>query len=129
MYQTPSDFNVGYFEGNQEAKVWLVVPDDLMTTYQKYPHGGAINLSRCDEMKVENVRKGDSEANKKQSIEENEKEGGRCLQKAYKHGSKWDTPRLCLWARCICSDQHKDYEKPPDLPAFKDPKPKNIRNR
>ena len=35
-----------------------------------------------------------------------------------------DTPRLCLWARCICSDQHKDYEEPPDLPAFKDPEPK-----
>ena len=41
-----------------------------------------------------------------------------------KHGSKWDTPRLHLWARCICSDQHKDYEEPPDLPAFKDPEPK-----
>ena len=28
------DFNVGYFEGSQQAKVWLVVPDDLKTMYQ-----------------------------------------------------------------------------------------------
>ena len=124
------DFNVGYFEGSQQAKVWLVVPDDLKTMYQKYPQGGAINLwcdARCVETEVENVRKRkrDSETNKKQNIEENEKE----VEEAYKellekHGSAWDTPRLCLWARCICSGQHKDLEKPPNLPAFKDPEPK-----
>ena len=22
-------FNIGYYDGNQQAKVWLVVPDDL----------------------------------------------------------------------------------------------------
>ena len=124
------DFNVGYFEGSQQAKVWLVVPDDLKTMYQKYPQGGAINLwcdARCDETEVENVRKRkrDSEASKKQNIEENEKEVEEAYKKLLsKHGSKWDTPRLRLWARCICSDQHKDFEEPPDLPAFKDPEPK-----
>ena len=73
------DFNVGYFEGSQQEKIWLVVPDDLKTMYQKYPHGGAINLwcdARCDKKEVENVckRKRDSEASKKQNIEENERE-------------------------------------------------------
>ena len=124
------DFNVGYFEGSQQAKVWLVVPDDLKTMYQKYPQGGAINLwcdARCDETEVENVhkRKRDSEASKRQNIEENEKEVEDVYKKLLdKHGSRWDTPRLRLWARCIGSDQHKDYEEPPDLPTFKDPEPK-----
>ena len=78
--------------------------------------------ARCDETEVENVckRKRDSETSKKQNME---------VEDVYKklldkHGSKWDTPRFRLWARCICSDQHKDYEEPPDLPAFKDPEPK-----
>lgn len=54
------DFNIWCFEGSQQAKMWLVVPDDLKTMYQKYPQGGAINLwydARCDETEVENVRK------------------------------------------------------------------------
>ena len=124
------NFNLGYFEGSQQAKIWLVVPDDLKTMYQKYPQGGAINLwcdARCDETEVENVRKRkrDSEVSKRQNIEENEKEVEDVYKKLLdKHGSKWDTPRLRLWARCICSDQHKDYEEPPDLPAFKGPEPK-----
>lgn len=124
------DFNVGYFEGSQQAKVWLVVTEDLNTMYQKYPQGGAINLwcdARSDDAEVENVRKRkrESEVNRKQSIEENEKEVEGVYKKLLdKHGSKWDTPRLRLWARCICSDQHKDYEEPPALPAFKDSEPK-----
>ena len=73
------DFNVEYFDGSQQAKIWLVVPDDFKTMYQKYPQGGAINLwcdARCDETEVENVhkRKKDSEASKRQNIEENKKE-------------------------------------------------------
>ena len=120
------DFNFGYFEGSQQAKMWLVVPDDLKTIYQKYPQGGAINLwcdARCDETEVENVRK--RKRDSEQNIEENEKEVEEAYKKLLsKHGSKWDTPRLRLWARCICSDQHKDFEEPPDLPAFKDPEPK-----
>ena len=84
----------------------------------------------CDETEVENVhkRKRDSEASKRQNIEENEKEVENVYKKLLdKHGSRWDTPRLRLWARCICSDQHKDYEEPPDLPAFKDPEPKKCK--
>ena len=38
--------------------------------------------------------------------------------------TKWDIPRLRLWARCICSQQHSSYDNPPDLPAFKEPEPK-----
>ena len=31
------DFNVGNFEGSQQAKVWLVVPDDLKDNVPKVP--------------------------------------------------------------------------------------------
>ena len=29
------DFNVGYYEGSQQAKIWLVTTDDLKTFYRK----------------------------------------------------------------------------------------------
>jgi hypothetical protein len=34
------------------------------------------------------------------------------------HGDKYDTLKLRLWARTIAGDVHKDFENPPDLPAF-----------
>ena len=30
-----------------------------------------------------------------------------------KHGNKFDTPRLWLWSRMICSNLHEDMENPP----------------
>ena len=41
-----------------------------------------------------------------------------------KHGSKWNSPRLTLWARCICTEHHSSYKDPPDLLAFKEPETK-----
>ena len=54
------DFNVGYFEGSQQAKIWLVQPNDLKTMYQKYP---TINLwcdgrVRVGELKMSAKEKG-----------------------------------------------------------------------
>ena len=40
-------FNVGYYDGSQQAKIWLFATDDLLTMYQKYTKGGQISLW-CD---------------------------------------------------------------------------------
>ena len=118
------DFSVGYFEGSQQTKIWLVGTEDLKTMYQKYPSGGSITLwcdARCEESTSEGgcKRKRDNDAPKKQSntIEENECE----VDLLDKHDSKWDTPRLRLWARCIVTEMHESYVDPP---AFKAPEPK-----
>lgn len=124
------DFNVGYYEGSQQSKVWLVESDDINRMYQKYPNGGSINLwcdARCQQDEVDNARKRkrDAESSKKASIDENELDVDDVYKKLLdKHSGKWDTPRLRLWARCICAQQHSSYDDPPDLPAFKDPEPK-----
>ena len=124
------DFNVGYHEGSQQAKVWLVVPDDLKRMYQKYPHGGSVTLwcdARCQEDDVDNARKRkrDTDTSRKQNIDENEQHVDHAYKKLLdKHSSKWYVPRLRLWARCICSQQHSSYNDPPDLPAFKESEPK-----
>ena len=37
-------FDVGYFEGKQQSKVWLVTSDDLDRLYQLHPNGGEVIL-------------------------------------------------------------------------------------
>ena len=125
------DFSVGYYEGSQQAKVWLVVADDLKRMYQQYPRGGSVTLwcdARCQEDDVElssRKRKKDSDTSRKQNIDENERDVEQAFKKLQdKHSLKWDIPRLRLWARCICSQQHSSYDDPPDLPAFKESEPK-----
>ena len=41
-----------------------------------------------------------------------------------KHGSKYDTPRLCLWSRMIATGIDDDYSNPPNIPAFSGSVPK-----
>ena len=38
------DFNIGYYDGAQHSKVWLVSVDDLKSMYLKHPFGGEIVL-------------------------------------------------------------------------------------
>ena len=35
-----------------------------------------------------------------------------------KHDTKFDVPKLRLWARMIATDLHDDYNDPPNIPAF-----------
>ena len=71
------------------------------------------------------MKEGCRNAQKQNNIEENEREVDDIYRKLLeKHASNWDTPRLRLWARCICSNQHESYDNPPKLPAFNDPQPK-----
>ena len=40
-------FDVGYFEGKQWSKIWLVTSEDLDKLYELYPKGGEV-LLWCD---------------------------------------------------------------------------------
>ena len=125
------DFTVGYFEGSQQAKIWIVSADDLQTMYQKYPSGGNITLW-CDGRQATSSnsnsqkRKQDSES----STYRQEKEGE--VESVYKelhekHSDKYDTPRLRLWARMIAAGIHTDHHNPPNIPAFSGSVPKRAR--
>ena len=37
-------FDVGYFEGKQQSKIWLVTSDDLDRLYELHPKGGEMLL-------------------------------------------------------------------------------------
>ena len=44
---TTATFDVGYFEGKQQSKIWLVTSDDLHKMYELHPKGGEV-LLWCD---------------------------------------------------------------------------------
>ena len=39
-----SNFSVGYYNGCQQSKIWLMTDDDLKTMYVKNSNGGQISL-------------------------------------------------------------------------------------
>ena len=44
---TTATFDVGYYEGKQQSKIWLVTTDDLHKMYGLHPTGGEV-LLWCD---------------------------------------------------------------------------------
>ena len=126
-------FDVGYFEGKQQSKIWLVTPEDLKKLYELHPKGGEV-LLWCD-----GVSEGASEGRNstKRNKEAESAASKRSQQEAevestYKelkerHRDSWDSPRLKLWARCIVSGIHDDYDNPPESPAFSSAAPKRPR--
>ena len=122
-------FNIGYFEGRQQTKLWLVTNDDLKSMYSKYPEGDVTLW--CDgrldgQEEGRSGRKRDSRTDSKRLEKED------YVDEVYKdlkdkHGEKYDTPKLRLWSRMIASNLHDDLEKPPDIPAFSGVTPKRPR--
>ena len=41
---TTATFDVGYFEGKPQSKLWLVTSEDLDKFYEVYPNGGEVPL-------------------------------------------------------------------------------------
>jgi hypothetical protein len=129
-FQEPT-FDVGYFEGKPQSKIWLVTSEDLGKLYEVYPNGGEV-LLWCG---VSETGNSDGRSTGKRSKDADSSK--RCQQEtevesAYKelkekHGETWDIPRLKLWAQCIASGLHDDYDNPPEIPTFSSAAPKRAR--
>lgn len=115
------DFDVGYYDGSQHSKVWLVTADDLQSMYLKYPKGGSIVLW-CD-----GKSSGTSKRKRKSIDEAHVKREKTIFEELKEQHPEYDVPRLRLWARMIASNLHDDYENPPAVPAFSAPTPKKPR--
>ena len=100
------DFNVGYYEGSQQAKIWLVTAEDLKTFYQKFAKGGQVTLW-CDGRLQEPESAGRKRKREESSSETgttsgaNRLENEQNVEETYKklldkHAGSWDTPRLRL---------------------------------
>ena len=91
--QVPSqlDFSVGYYDGNQQAKTWLVTKDDLDALYTKYPNGGNVALW-CDGRSTDSApkRKRDLDSQLGSSYRQGKEEEAEATyaELREKHGSK-----------------------------------------
>ena len=110
------DFTVGFYDGSQQAKVWLCTTDDLTSMYSKYPSGGSLSLWCDGKSDVKRKREVDSTTAYRHQKEEEADAVYKELQE--KHSTKYDSPRLRLWARMISNGLHEDYSEPPGIPAF-----------
>ena len=115
-------FDVGYYEGQQHSKIWLCSDTDLDTMYQKNSSGeitlwcdGSVNSEESAHTK----RKRDDTSTGPSKRQKKEEEVDSVFQELReKHGAKYDTPRLRLWARMVASNLHEDLDTPPAIPAF-----------
>ena len=90
--------------------------------YHKFPTGaitlwcdGCLPTARdeCNKRKRDDASTGSSKRQKE------EEEVDILFQELKeKHGSKFDSPRLRLWARMVANNLHEDLETPLAIPAF-----------
>ena len=130
-------FQIGYFEGSQQAKISLVTDEDLKRMYDIHKTGGQINMW-CEGVSNEGANKGhggskrkrdDSGVSKHQEKEEDVKDNFKVLQEKHGRNKKFTIPLLRLWARTISAGLHDDFDSPSDLPAFSESQPKKPRKQ
>ena len=115
-------FDVGYYDGQHHSKIWLCSNKVLEVMYHKYPSGeitlwcdGCTNedSTGCKKRKRDDSSSGHSKRQKREEEVDTVFD-----QLKEKHGSKYNTPHLRLWARMIANSLHDDFEEPPNIPAF-----------
>lgn len=117
-------FDVGYYEGSQHSKVWLFSSNDLESMYQKYPSGEitlwCYGCSDDEETGRGKRKKDDSSINGPPSKRQKKEDEVDSVFKELKekHGSKFSTTQLRLWARMFSNNLHDDLEEPPSIPPF-----------
>ena len=127
--------DVGYYDGRQSSKVWLVSSEDLSYMYKKCK-GSEILLwveYRADEESEDEdqentcpMRKKQKQTSKRQGVEDEVESTYNQLAK--KHGnSVYSGPQLRLWARMIQDGSHDDYDDPPRVPQITGVVPKQVK--
>ena len=115
------EYNLGYFEGKQHTKKWLVTCQDLDIMYNYFIGKPCINLW-CDGRVLEEddeemvARKKTKRDTKRSEKEEELEDVFQQLKK--RHGSEYSGPQLRLWARMFIAKTHDDLDHPPNVPLI-----------
>ncbi|SMN02569.1 hypothetical protein SPONN_1314 [uncultured Candidatus Thioglobus sp.] len=116
---------VGYYEGRQSSKIWLLSNEDLKYMYDS-KQGSEISLWAeskcvCDEESDEDEhvgRKKQKQATKRQSIETETDSIYKELSAKHSDSGLYSCSQLRLWARMINCGDHEDYDDPPRVPTI-----------
>ena len=123
------DCNVGYFEGSQHKKKWLVSAADLQAMYAHFKgrkeiplwcdgKGSAPDSEDDEQPRKKKRKKSTNKDNTKKTIDREEELESVFQSLRDKHGSKWSGPQYRLWARAIESGVHDSDSQPPNAPMF-----------
>lgn len=129
-----SNLDVGYFDGRQSAKIWLVSNEDLSQMYQSCKQNEISLWVECtsdDESEEEENTVGKkrqkqtgSGTSKRQHIEDEVDSIFSELQSRHTSEGVYSSPQLRLWARMIQCGTHQDYDDPPRVPQITGMPPK-----
>lgn len=114
------DFQVGYLEGRNGTKRWIVEPRDLQRMYSLVETGSKVTLwaegkSSDDDEPPRKKSKTGSTSTRRELFEEEVDDAFKKLKEKHPDMA---TPKLRLWARLIQSGRHDDYETPPNIPLI-----------
>ena len=125
------EYSLGYFEGKQQKKKWLVSSSDIDAMYGYFEGKPRISLwcddkqppeSEYDDEKGRSKRKKrrkSSKTQRKTKLDEREEELESIFQQLKeRHESKFSGPQLRLWARMIVAKTHEDMDEPPKVPMI-----------
>lgn len=118
--------DVGYFDGRQSSRVWLVSTKDLKSMYARAKSNSDIFLwvQACvadddddsDDPGPDKKKRKLSATSRRQLKEDEVEEIYDELK--LKHGEDYTSPQLKLWARMIHVGTHDDYSDPPHVPMI-----------
>ena len=121
------DYNVGYFEGFQHKKKWLVFPADLEAMYAHFKGKQYIPLW-CDGTESANDSQDDERPCKKKQkknkgthtkkVNDQEELESVFHELRERHESKRSGPQYRLWARAMVSGVHDSDSQPTNSPMF-----------
>ena len=118
---SPRLIEVGYYEGRQSMKVWLVSPKDVEAMYRKSKTDDIFlwveNIDEEDGSDAEPERKRKKTSDSRRQDKEEEVEGI-YQELRSNHGDRYTIPQLRLWARMIQCGTYDDYNDPPRVPMI-----------
>lgn len=116
------EFDVGFMEGSQQAKIWLANQKDLLSMYKTYSNGGNVTLW-CDSILPDSglpsnsgKRKRDGETST--TRQEKEEDIDNIFQELREKHSEMEFAKLRMWARMISGKLYDNYDEPPEGPLF-----------
>ena len=121
------------FESVNGLRVQLMdeTSEDVEKLYELYPKGsevllwyGGVNECGAAEGRSSTKRNKEAESAVSKCSQQEAEVDSTYKELKERHQDSWDTPRLKLWARCIVSRIHDDYDNPPESPTFSSSAPK-----
>lgn len=113
--------DIGYYEGKQSMKRWLLEDEDVSQMYSKGAREICLWFERSceDRDEIPKEKKKKEESIRLTRREEKEKNIDKAFEELNeKHDGLYSKPQLKLWARMIVNEIHESYDQPPNVPLI-----------